>query len=68
LVENLPLEIQEVSRDLILDAAHIKAHYLISYADAFVVASAIRENAIVLTGDPEFQTVKDLVKVEWLVR
>jgi predicted nucleic acid-binding protein len=67
-VESLPLELLEVSRDLILDAAHIKAHHLISYADAFAVASAIRESAIVLTGDPEYQTVEDIVKVEWLVK
>ncbi len=66
LVESLPLELLEVSRDLILDAAHIKALHALSYADAFAVASAVRENAIVLTGDPEYATVEDLVKVEWL--
>lgn len=68
LVESLPLDLLEVSRDLILDAAHIKAHHLISYADAFAVASAIRESAIILTGDPEYHSVEDLVKVEWLVK
>ncbi len=68
LVESLPLELLEASRDLILDAAHIKAYHALSYADAFAVASAMRENAIVLTGDPEFQAVSDLVKVEWLIR
>jgi ribonuclease VapC len=67
LVESLPLELLEASRDLILDAAHIKALHALSYADAFAVASAIRESAIILTGDPEYQSVEDLVKVEWLV-
>jgi predicted nucleic acid-binding protein len=66
LVESLPLEILEVSRDIILDAAHIKSRHALSYADAFAVASAIRENATVLTNDPEYKTVEDLVKVEWL--
>ena len=66
LVESLPLDLLEVSRDLILDAAHIKAHRALSYADALAVSSAIRENAIVLSGDPEYKTVEDLVKVEWL--
>jgi predicted nucleic acid-binding protein len=66
LVECLPLEFLAVSRDLILEAAHIKARHALSYADAFAVASAIHENAIILTGDPEFQTVAGLVKVEWL--
>lgn len=68
LVESLPLELLEVSRDLILDAAHVKAQHPISYADAFAIALAIRESAIVLTGDPEFQTVGDIVNVEWLVK
>lgn len=67
LAESLPLEILEASRDLILDAAHIKANHAISYADAFEVAAAIRENATVLTGDPEYRSVTDLVQVEWLV-
>jgi PIN domain nuclease of toxin-antitoxin system len=66
LVESLPLEICEVSRDLIFDAAHIKAHHAISYADAVAVATAIREDAVVLTGDPEYKAVADLVQVEWL--
>jgi ribonuclease VapC len=67
LLENLPLELLEASRDLILDAAHIKAAHALSYADAFAVAAAMRESAVILTGDPEYQTVEDLVKVEWLV-
>ena len=66
LVESLPLELLDASRDLILDAAHIKASHALSYADAFAVASAIRESATILTGDPEYQSVEDLVKVEWL--
>jgi ribonuclease VapC len=67
LIESLPLELLEASRDLILDAAHIKASHALSYADAFGVACAIRENAIILTGDPEYKTVEELVQVEWLV-
>jgi len=66
LVESLPMELLDASRDLVLDAAHVKAHHALSYADAFAVAAAMREGAIVLTGDPEFETVEDLIKVEWL--
>jgi ribonuclease VapC len=68
LAESLPLELLEASRDLILDAAHIKAHHALSYADALAVASAIREHATILTGDPEYQTVEELVKLEWLIK
>ena len=66
LVESLPIELLEASRDLVLDAAHVKAHHALSYADAFAVATAMRERAIVLTGYPEFETVGELVKAEWI--
>lgn len=68
LAERLPLELLDATRDLVLDAAHIKAHHSISYADAFAAATALRENAVVVTGDPEFESIEQLVKVEWLSR
>jgi predicted nucleic acid-binding protein len=67
LLESLPLTIREATRSLVLDAAHIKAQYTISYADAFVAALAQNEGAIVLTGDPEFESVAAIVQIEWLV-
>jgi predicted nucleic acid-binding protein len=68
LAESLPLELLDASRDLVLDAAHIKAHHPLSYADAFAVAAAVRENAVVVTGDLEFKSVEELIKIEWLGR
>ena len=50
----------------VLDAARIKARFPISYADAFVVATAQRANAAVITGDPEFRAVSHLVDIDWL--
>lgn len=66
LIESLPIEEVPADRSLVLDAAHIKASHPISYADAFATALAARESATVLTGDPEFENVKELVTVEWL--
>ena len=66
LIDNLPIKIIEASRDLVLEAAHIQAQHAISYVDAFAAAAARREVAIVLTGDPEFAEVEDLVQVRWL--
>jgi predicted nucleic acid-binding protein len=37
----------------VLEAAHLKAGYAITYADAFAVATAIAHGATLLTGDPE---------------
>lgn len=66
LIESLPIDLVDASRNLVLDAAHIKANHALSYADAFVVALAQREGAVVLTGDPEFQVVEELINIEWL--
>jgi ribonuclease VapC len=65
-IDQLPIRITEANRSLAFAAAHIKAHHLISYADAFVVALAQEIGAIILTGDPEFGKVEHLTAVEWL--
>lgn len=62
----LPIKIYPCPNDLVLEASEIKAEYPIAYADAFAVATARRENARVITGDPDFKKVKHLVEVEWL--
>lgn len=66
LIRQLPIEILPADEQAIFAAAHIKANYAISYADSFVVAAAMQEDAIILTGDSEFQSVERLVRVEWL--
>ena len=66
LIRQLAIEIVPADEQLIFTAAHIKANHPLSYADSFVVAVALQENATILTGDPEFQAVENLVQVEWL--
>jgi len=66
LIRQLPIEIVSVNEQTVLAAAHIKANHVISYADCSVVATAIQENATIVTGDPEFHSVETIVKVEWL--
>jgi predicted nucleic acid-binding protein len=67
-IEQLSIHILDATRDRVLAAAHIEAHVSISYADAFVVAAAQELGAIILTGDPEFGAVENLVSIEWLQR
>jgi predicted nucleic acid-binding protein len=50
----------------VIEAARIKAEYPLSFSDCFAVDTARRENAIILTGDPEFKKVEHLVEIEWL--
>jgi len=65
-VEQLPLESVDADRPLVLRAARVKASHPISYADAFAVALAQRLDAPVVTGDPEFRSVEEVVRVRWL--
>jgi len=69
-VDQLPLQIVEVSRSTVLAAAHIKARFPISYADAFAAVADRDHGGVVMTGDPEFRPLADvgLVAVEWLPR
>jgi ribonuclease VapC len=62
------LPISMISNDFnaIISASKIKARYPLSFADCFAVATAQRENAVILTGDPEFKNVEKFVKIEWL--
>jgi predicted nucleic acid-binding protein len=66
LIRQLPIEILLANEQAVFSATHIKASHALSYADAFAVAAAVHKQAVVLTGDPEFESVEDLVKVEWL--
>jgi len=63
----LPINIiAPVEERLVMRAAHIKAQYPISYADAFAVALAEREKATLVTGDADFKRIEKIIKVEWL--
>lgn len=66
LIRQLPIEILPADEQAVFSAAHIKASYALSYADVFAVAAALRENAVILTSDPEFAIVESIVTVEWL--
>ena len=66
LLRQLPIEILPADEQSVLAAAHIKANHALSYADAFIVAASEQEDAIILTSGREFQTVEELVTIEWL--
>ena len=66
IIDQLPIRIVPVDRSLVFAAAHIKARYPVSYADAFTVALAQRNRAKVMTGDPEFRCVEAEIHVRWL--
>ena len=65
-LEGLPILRIPNDFDAIIAAARIKAEYPLSFADCFAIVSAQREDAVVITGDPEFKKVKHLVEIEWI--
>ena len=65
-IERLNLTVLPVPNSLIFQAAEYKAEYSISYADCFVLASALDHEATIVTGDPEFKKVEHLVDIIWV--
>ena len=65
-IERLNFTILLVTNDLIFQAAEYKAQYSISYADCFILASAIEHKATIVTGDPEFKKVERLIDIFWI--
>jgi len=66
ILPNLPITKIGNTLTEVIEAAKIKAQYPISYADCFVVAKAIRERAVIVTGDPDFKQVEKVVTIDWL--
>ncbi len=66
ILPSLPITRRANSFQDILEAAKIKATYSLSYADCFAIQTSLRENAPLVTGDPEFKKTEKLVKIEWL--
>ena len=66
LIQQLPIEILSADEQAVFSAAHIKANHALSYADSFAIAAAVDKNAVILTDDPEFESVEAIATVEWL--
>lgn len=65
-IERLNFIILPATNKLIFQSAEYKAMHSISYADCFVLASAIEYNAVIVTGDPEFKKVEHLAAIFWV--
>ena len=64
----LPISMISNDFDAVIAAAKIKTRHALSFADCFAVATAQRENAVILTDDPEFKNVEKLVEIDWLTK
>jgi uncharacterized protein len=66
IIDQLAVRVIPADRSIVFAAAHIKATYPVSFADAFTIAVAKRAGAQVMTGDSEFKSVESEVSVHWL--
>jgi uncharacterized protein len=62
---SLPIQLVIPDQNAVMEAASLKATHKMSYADGFAVALALRENASLVTGDPELRHMHD-IHIEWI--
>jgi len=69
-IDELPIIVVDAGRQCSLAAAHIKAHWPISYADCFAAALCQLMDAALVTGDPVFVALEaaGAVRVNWIVQ
>ena len=66
ILPSLPVTVAENALHDVIAAARLKAVHSLSYADCFAAATAIREKAPLVTGDPEFRKLGKDLSIEWL--
>ena len=66
LIKRWPIQFVGVAENIAIIAGRIKAENKLSYADAYVVATALHKRAKIVTGDPEFKSVEAIVGIDWL--
>lgn len=66
IIDQYPIEVINVDKDLTLKAAYYKAFNKMSYSDAFAAALTDKLNATLITGDPEFNQLKNQIKILFL--
>jgi predicted nucleic acid-binding protein len=58
--------IDNISEELLMAAGKFKAKNMIAYVDALAAATAKINNAILITGDPEFKQLNDGINILWI--
>lgn len=65
-ISEYPINIIDADKELTIEAVKLKASYKISYADAFAASLSKQKKAVLLTGDKEFQQLKNKIKINWI--
>jgi len=65
-IDQSPIQLIDIDRSLALLAARTKAAEGMGYLDCFVVATALKFDAGIVTQDPDFKKMEGRVTIEWL--
>jgi predicted nucleic acid-binding protein len=65
-IREMAIEIVDADWTLTRQAAMFKAKGKIAYADCFAAALATERKAELVTGDPEFKSLEDIVNILWM--
>lgn len=68
MIKSWPIQFVAVKEAMAIIAGRMKAENKISYADAYVVATALSKKLTVITGDREFKSLEDFIDIDWLPR
>lgn len=66
-IRQLILTVNDVDEEIVWSAVGLKIRYPISYADAFAAATARKQEAVLIAGDPELFKLSSLVNIEKLL-
>ena len=65
-IKSWPVQFVHSDEALCIAAGEIKARFLVSFADAFVGATAQRFGALLIHKDPEFESLKSVIELKAL--
>jgi len=65
-IEQSPIKLVAIDKELVILAAEQKAKGSLSLADCFVFATAKQLQGVLVTGDPDFKLLKKEVEILWL--
>ncbi len=66
ILPSLPITVVDNSLEDVIQAARLKAVHALSFSDCFAAATAIREQAPLVTGDPEFKRLGKSLRIDWV--
>ena len=67
-IRRLPLTILPATDEMVFSAAALKIEFPISYADAFAAAASQKLGGILVTGDPEIDQFRRIIRIKKLNR